>query len=112
MPCRLRAGKLCTLLVLLSAAVAAASLPAVAGTTAKRGANAVSRSNRSISGGRAWTDSATGCQTWTVDPTTNLQPVSVMLGIAAVSSSDAWSVGWQSGADRPIATLTQHWDGA
>jgi uncharacterized repeat protein (TIGR01451 family) len=55
--------------------------------------------------------SASQCGQWSVDTTADPQPVSVLLRFATVSSTDAWTVGWSSGADRPISTLTEHWNG-
>src|SRR5207249_4235539 len=52
------------------------------------------------------------CGTWSVDPSPSPNQVSVLLGSAAVSATDAWTVGWSAASTRPLATLVEHWDGS
>jgi hypothetical protein len=50
---------------------------------------------------------------WTAVPTPPTQPPEYCIeGIAVVSTSDIWAVGWQGDGGYNSVTLTMHWDGA
>ncbi len=60
------------------------------------------------SGNNLYTNATTNC--WQVASSPSLGPSDVFLGVAEVSSSDVWAVGYHYG--NPNATLVEHWDGS
>ena len=62
------------------------------------------------------TTAVSGCRPWsaTINPFPPQSPNTVFRGVAAVSASDVWAVGFtlQTPDDNtPILTLIEHWDG-
>jgi hypothetical protein len=49
---------------------------------------------------------------WTVTPSPNPGTTNFLQGVAAISSTDAWAVGYDYDVNDHQFTVTQHWDGS
>ena len=56
----------------------------------------------------AWTAS----QNWTVTPSLSPGSTNFLAGVAAISRTDAWAVGYDYDSNDHLLTITEHWDGS
>lgn len=62
--------------------------------------------------GRAAALSAACGPSWTIPPGDDASGFGILPGVAAESSTDAWSAGYAAGSDGVTRSLLQHWDGS